>query len=474
LHLAKTWLKDCITTHSICQNHGHASTFRPLRLIDVQQDDPNTIRLDTTTSDEHLQYVALSYCWGGDQLGKTLRANLDTRTEGFSLSDSPATIRDAVSVTRQLGVRFIWIDSLCIVQDDDDDKNIEITRMHDIYQHAAVTLSAARATSSQQGFLNVCSPPLLMEPIHSRAWTMQEHVLSRRLLIFGTFGVRWTCSAGRQLDNTQENGNQINNLIAEFLLGPNSKTQYGESTITPDTWRDTVSNYSVRALTNPEDQLLAISAIATLHAAARPRDRYLAGLWADSVAKGLLWNVRSVEKSSRSQDPQFPSWSWASVRAAVFFAATLSSAEERVTMRLVSYDIILSNKTVPLGHVIRGSLDIEGNLFVIRGAQPDLRFRSDTILLGACEAFDEHVVPFHASLDLLTPLDSLVGLVCLELISTLDDFSNSYGLILCAEAGSTVSFSRVGIFTRFPGPLSDRNPAWKERPSATRKLVRLL
>lgn len=158
--LGRQWLSQCLHSHVPCRQEH--STFRPRRLIDVDNRDPQTIRLDDTPEDQSGQkgwsYVALSYCWGGDQAGKTLRRNLAGRLKGFSLNEQDKSIRDAVKVTRALGIRYIWVDALCIVQGDPEDKAREIGRMHEVYQRATLTVSASRAVASRDGFLDVCTP----------------------------------------------------------------------------------------------------------------------------------------------------------------------------------------------------------------------------------------------------------------------------------------------------------------------------
>lgn len=182
-----------------------------------------------TTEDVETGYVALSYCWGGDNEQKTTTQNIETRYEdGFPLKSQAATIQDAIIVTRKMGFRYLWIDSICIVQDDSTDLLTEISHMDQIYTCAELLISASRASCASAGFLQPIlpeeveeteielsipfkytnqaetgrivlekwfpsRPDLTPEPIHSRAWTLQEHLLSKRILAFGKTGLAWQC-----------------------------------------------------------------------------------------------------------------------------------------------------------------------------------------------------------------------------------------------------------------------------------------
>jgi hypothetical protein len=127
----------------------------PTRLIDVTPTNPT---LHITRHGEPGHYAALSHCWGGPQQGQTTRATLKAWTGGIPISDLPQTILDAVIVTRKLGLHFLWVDSLCIIQDDPEDQGMEISRMSQIYRQAYVTIVAASATNCNEGFLHVRSP----------------------------------------------------------------------------------------------------------------------------------------------------------------------------------------------------------------------------------------------------------------------------------------------------------------------------
>ncbi|KKY37621.1 putative het domain-containing protein [Diaporthe ampelina] len=246
--------------------------------------------------------------------GKTLTTNLANRIRGFNLREQDKTIRDAVEVTRYLGLRYLWIDALCIVQDDPHDKAREIGRMHEVYQRATLTVSASRAQASTQGFLGTCTPifsqrlryigpgggaegsviasvtapntSLSTEPINTRGWTLQEHLLSRRVLIFGTYGLKWACNHIREFDGSQEDQGWA---TAEEMVGLSHHDGAYASRVL--TWHEVVAKFRERHLTAHEDRLPAVSAVAAAYKRLRNPGRYMAGLWSSTLPEDLLWEV---------------------------------------------------------------------------------------------------------------------------------------------------------------------------------------
>ncbi|KAI0628098.1 heterokaryon incompatibility protein-domain-containing protein [Trametes polyzona] len=158
--LAKICLRACVNgefEHLDCQAFSPPPGSGPLpsRLIDCAN--ASYPRLTKTTGKKCAPYLALSYVWGpssAQQHCRTTRANIKTYTmDGIPVSTLPQTIRDAIYLTRALGFRYLWIDSLCIIQDSARDKHQEMSRMRDVYRHAYLTIIAASASSATEGFL---------------------------------------------------------------------------------------------------------------------------------------------------------------------------------------------------------------------------------------------------------------------------------------------------------------------------------
>lgn len=212
----RAWLGSC----ECLQNDSH---FKPSRLVDVGDSHGcESIRVINTLGLAISDYVCLSYCWGGKQpIICTSQKLGNSGTWIIDLQDLPRTFKDTIKVCRQLNFRFIWIDSLCIIQDDPVDVESEILQMPSIYRNAQMTLCASSAKSIYEGFLEsrpdyslykvrvalpghlqgsiyfdriFWSEPPTIEPLGTRAWALQERLLSSRLLEYGWRIARWSCA----------------------------------------------------------------------------------------------------------------------------------------------------------------------------------------------------------------------------------------------------------------------------------------
>ena len=217
--LANQWLEECYTSH-VAQGTcppPRDHPFVPSRLVETRFEG-NTFqpRVVEPSKNERIRWACLSYCWGDHQPTVTTNATLLQHKSGFSFEGLPKTFQDAITVTHQLGLRFLWIDSLCIIQDDPEDVANEISKMPDIYKHAYVTISASVASGCRDGFLQdrpwqqpVAIPcrceggmmgtafftdqstdGSLYDPVHFRAWTLQERILSPRFLDYSSMHLR--------------------------------------------------------------------------------------------------------------------------------------------------------------------------------------------------------------------------------------------------------------------------------------------
>jgi hypothetical protein len=201
--------------------------------LDDQHYDPDILRLDTATDKSEGKYIALSHCWGDipDKDKKqfcTTRENIDHRQRGFRISDLPMTFQDAIRVTRELRVPYLWIDSVCIIQygDNGEDWERESRRMEEVFSSAYCTIAATSASNSNAGFLerNLGSNYVLVQDasgrrfyvcddmddfekdvekarLNRRAWVMQERVLSRRTIHFTANQTYWECGEGVYCEN---------------------------------------------------------------------------------------------------------------------------------------------------------------------------------------------------------------------------------------------------------------------------------
>lgn len=192
----------------------------PTRLIELG--DP--VRLVDSSSIKASRYVALSHCWGplkDNEKFCTSKHNIEQLKACIAVESLPRMFRDTVTVTRGLGIKYIWIDSLCIIQDDEDDWERESGRMGRVFSDAYCTISASSASSSLEGFLTPRTPRRCVElptrsagmlyvcpaiddfhhdvelgQLNRRGWVLQERALSRRSIYFTSTQVYWECGDG--------------------------------------------------------------------------------------------------------------------------------------------------------------------------------------------------------------------------------------------------------------------------------------
>ena len=150
---ARMWMEECEVSHADCA--ALTSMLLPTRVLQVHAyEDTFTVKLvESTESRQHGSYTALSYVWGTRPTLRLLRSNRSAFLENIACGNLPKTMQDAVRATCVLGVSNLWIDALCVVQDDDADKGIELPHMNEYYQHASAVISASGASDAHMGFL---------------------------------------------------------------------------------------------------------------------------------------------------------------------------------------------------------------------------------------------------------------------------------------------------------------------------------
>jgi hypothetical protein len=236
--LLRAWLRWCDESHKCNKQHIESNTELPTRLlyvgdIDNLDYDPDVLRLDYTTQIDGGKYIALSHCWGELPIKDkkqfcTTQDNIVQRLKGFSISDLPKTFQDAIKVTRELRIPYLWIDSLCIIQyeDNKEDWKREFPCMEKIFSLAYCTIAATSAIHSKAGFLerNISTEYVLVQDasgrqfyictgidsfnndvekarLNTRAWVMQERILSRRTIHFSNNQTYWECGEGVYCEN---------------------------------------------------------------------------------------------------------------------------------------------------------------------------------------------------------------------------------------------------------------------------------
>jgi len=384
----KIWLDNCSANHRDC---GSKETpFLPTRVIDVEK-----ICLHISLNGERSHYLALSYCWGGPQIFKTTNDTLASKTTALPLNALPKTLRDAVEITKQLGFRYLWIDSLCIIQDSESDVAVEINRMHLIFKHSTITIAAEVPSTVEQGFLHprvltkavkfpfstgagiqgsVWTTPYdqqqLFGALATRAWAFQEIILAPRLMIFSPRGIMWWCRSASFQQDPLERKLGIENHLYNRRKSCRDAFSLKPGIIIPDSsymsllrgWRDIVSEFLGLGISFHRDRLPALAGIAHEYQS-RIKDQYVAGMWLRRLVSQLGWRRRS-DKSSLLPAPQHteenvaPSWSWASVNAPIFLSDIFLVYMESTRAHVLGCQIEPLHQAAPFGQVKHGRLEV--------------------------------------------------------------------------------------------------------------------
>ncbi|OJD38958.1 heterokaryon incompatibility protein [Diplodia corticola] len=350
--LIRKWIDYCTKHDDACPLPPSTAVRLPTRVIDVGNTGDGQVRLHVTQESDikHGRYISLSHRWGEVNLPKCTKSSLSSLQQGFDVAGLPKTFRDAIEVTRELEVRFLWIDSLCILQDSAEDWAQEAGMMGEVYRNCYVNIAATAAQDSDGGLffdrrkrdvehLEVeidwfsennsapaseeaasrpryvschCWDPDLwsfeveLAVVNTRGWVAQERLFSPRILHFGANQLLWECSA-RAACEMSPGGDP------DLSIGPQlrpwkhladcfrdaANTTPMRSLTRPQrfkkwqAWWDFVEAYTTRDFTYSSDKLIAISAVAKAMMAQHegvPED-YIAGLWAWWPELDLCWHV---------------------------------------------------------------------------------------------------------------------------------------------------------------------------------------
>ncbi|KAE9378181.1 HET-domain-containing protein, partial [Stipitochalara longipes BDJ] len=332
----------------------------PTRLLDVQS--PSSVHLVISDDgiDSDWGYAALSYCWGDSMpaSGRTTRSTLAAHLQQIDVEQLPKTLREAIEVTRSLSIKYLWIDALCIIQDDEADREHEIESMAEVYSCATVTIAAGVSIHCNGGFLVANRPRLrfpkspityrpeivsavtcpwidtfFSNPLFQRGWTLQERELSPRVLHFTSTDVVFECRQGirrYELATTEPDSKPVEQSYLFFaepggwrhrildLQDSRKKFLRTDALTKIDSldwhvvWWRTVEEYSKRRFTDPSDRLRAIAGLAdTLQK--KFKWNYATGLWTGNMVLDLLWRAKYIIDPALAESYLAPSWSWASV-----------------------------------------------------------------------------------------------------------------------------------------------------------------
>lgn len=471
----------------IASNNEVASltTQNPLRLVKIQPDargKVTSIRV-IHTDGHHYQYAALSYCWGKAQPGdsrswQTKRATLKGHSQGINIRHLPQTLQDAISICERLHISYLWVDSLCIIQDSPSDWAAEAAKMSSIYLGSLLTISLSASVSAESGCFNheaqrivdfgdsnwttidtsmkdgrssrlyIASSRSLIDSslfddevlrgvLGQRAWALQEHIMPQRTLYITSKQLLWECRHCRLSEDNhpQDQG--------DFLY---PICNYGfplDATAIIEMWyRRVVEDYTRRQLTYRKDKLVAISALARATYLNR-HVGYVAGLWRDCIVPGLLW-YRSGP-GCKSKTYSCPTWSWASQDSPVAYRFATPSdrepapSESYPRVQNVSWDTKPEN---PFGDVLSAHIDLDTTIAL------------GTVLRDNALGESRHWISLYKTQTLIIPGFSQNEIPCANAI--MDDANQGGRNVVIANMGhcfllleppslSSEEYRRVGI-----------------------------
>ena len=386
------WIHQCDSEHGLCKKPE--TRFMPTRLLDVGCAPSQPVRLVLSVDPED-RYIALSHCWGSSTTLVTTSQTISLFQVGIIPSSLPKTFSDAIKVSQILGVRYLWIDSLCIVQDDPEDWLRESAMMASVYGNADITIIASKASSSEDRFLSPRHETYVVKKetntsgqeteiflvnrkyygnsisaassphqgsLSKRAWAIQERYLSRRKIIFAEAQMFWEC-------------NQMTKSEDTHLAVIHSSQNYYEL-LSSSSWYDIVRSFTNCEITYETDTFPAISGIAKTVARTNG-GIYCAGVWMNQLCNSLLWHPREMFRKIKRKTYVAPSFSWAASQGPIFYRSLSKSVMSGSLCEYISHGQTLrTGSSDPYGGIEDAWIKLTAPLIdvdhIIKVTEPDI------------------------------------------------------------------------------------------------------
>ena len=384
--------------HGLCKPSEVDSSVKlpclPRRLLDISHgnvvltlDTQEWIARNRATADDLSKYCTLSYRWGKQAPACMLSTQL-TADRVLILVSMPQTFQDAIIVARGLGIRFLWIDALCIIQPsahgDYTDWNMEGPRMWLVYQNVICNISATCSEQPSDGFLHKvgidynphCSVParatndgpgeplvistnippfhasVVVSNLNRRGWVAQERLLSRRILHFTEEGVFRECQESKEYeidDNEVDDRNVSQHHVSLMMLGD---------------WLAFIEFYSQSQFTLQTDRLIALSSIARSVKVERFGHQYYAGIWGSHLCRCLSWSSTTpCSATARKWCLDIaPSWSWASVTGGIQYPLRQWGAHSESLLEILGVQTSVAEASNQYGNIKKGALKLRALL----------------------------------------------------------------------------------------------------------------
>jgi hypothetical protein len=523
LRFIKDSLEDCLKNHAPCREASESKTaFMPARLLEISQD---TLRLVEGTIVQG-PYACLSQCWGkqGKRPLVTTHENLESHERGISLDSLPRVFREAVEISRTLGLTYLWIDSLCIVRDEEPtywqtylqtNSCRNSSELYEVFRHSHLTLVATSAHDADdklffdRGCSKAAVTPMSGEPtmvcfrrndpgnhvykswregvgfthrphpiidqayrpLLTRAWALQERLLSPRVVHFYHHELTWECYKCATCECADWNF-PGGCYVAEVAEQKKSLFSLGGSDDIVEAWHFLVERYSALEMTDIKDRLEALSGLAKAFQE-KSNDEYMAGLWRSSFVRDLAWRKswgrmppppRTRISTRRTvEEPLWiaPTWSWASCNASVSFVYNIQPHEKNPS--------VVDSHLFPASANSRGELDILGQLragSVLLNGQLIRTKMVDSYTIPSGEDKYGDVIPLNSESFATVHFDSFIGdsprwsyakehdgegaassvqVYCLVLGRTLEPHQRGWSVVLLQTDQDRNFYQRIGL-----------------------------
>ncbi|KAH5186725.1 hypothetical protein HBI60_145670 [Parastagonospora nodorum] len=350
INTIKSWMTSCKSSrHHYCTVNGEVRL--PKRILELTEAQFHL----REGLDNEAMYACLSHCWGATGPSYMLtKDTIKSLKAGMPSTKLPRTFREAMELCLRLNIRYLWIDALCVIQQDIDELKEAAATMADIYENSFLTIAATKSSDSESGcfsrltgfdqatrlessglyaskrvkpyFPGTCYSSTSRGgqwPLLCCAWEFQERLLSPRVIHFTDYQLVWECRSVQQSETGDFNDDWTKpDLSRGFDFSMRERIKYPfkyPHTETGNTWQFVVSQYSQLQLTHASDRLPAIAAIVQRTMRARKDDLYIAGMWTSSLLVDSAWYRIHNEEDLERPDYTQPTWSWTSVPGSIWF-----------------------------------------------------------------------------------------------------------------------------------------------------------
>lgn len=397
LNEIESWIADCLSNHQTCSTSWKFVSEQqrlPTRLLALAYINGNQhIRVDDTTNlPLDTKYVTLSHCWGSKCYISLTTETISAFSESVPIELMPQTFRQAVESTIRLQCQYLWIDSLCILQDSIEDWLKESSLMGQVYANAYLNIAASASCDGDGGLFHrenalwanpciinnqrdddmafrylchrnqVWARQIESAPLGKRAWVMQERMLSPRVIHFASEQVFWECCQSSAAEFLPQNYLGRHRDYKKLRQTADIPGKRRLSSVYSD-WHEIVERYTKCNLTFGSDKLPALSGLAQRVCRQLKEDpsAYLAGLWKPNLPRDLLWCV-ATDAPTRRERGRAPSWAWTSIDGPIW---TWSRREASVVYTRI-LDALVTHEGDPFGKVRDGYIRLQGPMSPLR------------------------------------------------------------------------------------------------------------